>query len=1418
MSELKRKRKAAVENTAKIKDSNKKIKFSPLTKTKIESNSALTNSLEDIIEKFDELFLTEEKFSEKKLKEFSKFILFQNNRKNKNDSVNLNYNNLFVVILKFSGLEIEQTPTLKNLLQKVDEENFADFELIEDIIAQTKVKSENFKTSKLYQIFETLISEIYNNYDVTTEADFLILKKFILNNLKLTQNKYRKIRFYSTLILINIFKQCFEELIQTKKLLSQKSKSKKNLNAKNASNNLDSFVKTGNSNTSIEENTRRLLNSKVKILEEICQILKEKFIFKKISDVSKNIRLTVCDYIVKISKTHFVELFSDRKLVKFYPFFLIDSSNNIKSKYLQLIYEKLDLIDDENFQAEDDEEEGDYSKSKNKLSENSTINTILQILSIGRDAILNICVKEDKLIAKQAIKIIELLSQYNILENKTVQAMLPHLFNPESQIRNLISKVVVNYILNFEKEKKTDQDEQAEENDDDGNFDRNSQSLGKKAENKSKVNLSEEKNNLKAFSIENLIETLQFFYRLADNEEKMVKVLVDNFYDKLNIFKHLNIFFDFIYYILYNSGNNIANIQNNLDIKCGYDDLLQTCLIVLNYSIEKIQNEIESNSPEDIQLITKNEEFVNLLLNNATGIIKKMRINLNSATQSENFYFFLNLFDKFKIYPQNLIKFDFQVISELAKELKNSFFTNVNFIDETDELNENLFENLNEMLLKTLNKLLVYSKDKFHRLQGLDEIIFSESSSSLGKDYCEMLFNILIKSEIFQKLSNIPVEEFEANFSLNLNNNFKNLATNFKQGHMKTFYLLITQFNHLLIYFRDIFNFLIAPSNVVSSPSYNSLNIQNFSTFLQNLIRFVWEKHDRIELETMNWTYKISEASLKLIETIHLVCLNNILSSSEWKEIESYVNYRNKIFYTITYVVNDLAFFTNLKSDPDSYSNMMVFKKYNNNVLKLKTFSINVLLEMLIYISSEKILNTHLKFCNIDEKFPLDMIENFVKSNFVKFYLEYNQYLKEKATIQTEDPINQNQNDMQANNPKISQVNNLNTQNFVNSSLMENSIFIEELSLKTFCIKSLMEKFSRLLILNLGIFKYTNFCCLYFETFYLVKMPVIIENFNSFVFENLLEKEITHYVKNSQEASNNLNILIFYLTKITMRIFTNKSKLFSFQDDSMVNSSSNLITQDDKIEMISRFANYYFKSVKKMKLKFARENVGMDISKKDKLFYENFIINSINFALESKKEIFEDMDNLDIQQNEESNFENNSGNDSKKKLRIEIENVKFFEIIKMYLKNSVFFNENDFKNILMIFIKLSKNVMLLENVTRSHIKILEKFKSFLLNKAKVFISENDNERKKDEDENVEMIDVEENTTPLKKELGDSNFEQHLDEEDKDDDEEDGIEASNLKDVNKKRKNKDIVKSEKKENRKRKYKDVNLIINYLVERY
>ena len=71
---------------------------------------------------------------------------------------------------------------------------------------------------------------------------------------------------------------------------------------------------------------------------------------------------------------------------------------------------------------------------------------IIDILNRTKSTILSICVKEDSFLAKSGIKILELLSKQNILETKTVNNLLLHLFNNEPKIRALISKITINYI------------------------------------------------------------------------------------------------------------------------------------------------------------------------------------------------------------------------------------------------------------------------------------------------------------------------------------------------------------------------------------------------------------------------------------------------------------------------------------------------------------------------------------------------------------------------------------------------------------------------------------------------------------------------------------------------------------------------------------------------------------------------------------------------------------------------------------------------------------------------------------------------------------------------------------------------------------------------------------------------------------
>ena len=75
---------------------------------------------------------------------------------------------------------------------------------------------------------------------------------------------------------------------------------------------------------------------------------------------------------------------------------------------------------------------------------------IIDILNKTKSTILSICVKEDSFLAKSGIKILELLSKQNILETKTVNNLLLHLFNEEPKIRALITQITISYILNFE--------------------------------------------------------------------------------------------------------------------------------------------------------------------------------------------------------------------------------------------------------------------------------------------------------------------------------------------------------------------------------------------------------------------------------------------------------------------------------------------------------------------------------------------------------------------------------------------------------------------------------------------------------------------------------------------------------------------------------------------------------------------------------------------------------------------------------------------------------------------------------------------------------------------------------------------------------------------------------------------------------
>jgi len=121
--------------------------------------------------------------------------------------------------------------------------------------------------------------------------------------------------------LIIFFKKLLDEYVSKKKL-------KKQLDKKNQSF-IDPKTTQGAHQSRLDNSMR--LQAKLEYLKEILKILREQFLYLKLTDISYNIRELICDYIIKMSKHNFRKVFDDR-MVKNYKLLLCDESSAIKSK------------------------------------------------------------------------------------------------------------------------------------------------------------------------------------------------------------------------------------------------------------------------------------------------------------------------------------------------------------------------------------------------------------------------------------------------------------------------------------------------------------------------------------------------------------------------------------------------------------------------------------------------------------------------------------------------------------------------------------------------------------------------------------------------------------------------------------------------------------------------------------------------------------------------------------------------------------------------------------------------------------------------------------------------------------------------------------------------------------------------------
>jgi hypothetical protein len=189
-------------------------------------------------------------------------------------------------------------------------------------------------------------------------------------------------------------------------------------------------------------------------------------------------------------------------------------------------------------------------------------------------------------------------------------------------------------------------------------------------------------------------------------------------------------------------------------------------------------------------------------------------------------------------------------------------------------------------------------------------------------------------------------------------------------------------------------------------------------------------------------------------------------------------------------------------------------------------------------------------------------------------------------------------------------------------------IFFSNYKLQVFILKIFAEKFSRLLLINFRTFLNESLCLLYFETFFLLPQNSLIQQIIDYTLETLMTKEINQYIKfvsdkeeknkeNNNNAINNVNnedgkiyLILYYMNKVILRIFNNDSQLYNDEN----NPKPFDITYEQKLDMCQRYLNTYIKIQKKLKNKFGKDKPY--IIEKDKIPYENYILNGIAFALD----------------------------------------------------------------------------------------------------------------------------------------------------------------------------------------------------------
>ncbi len=1246
-------------------------------------------------------------FDKKKIKEFAINSLIMKDTEEESSS-SINYGNFMIFWLKMCGLEIDlndedEKEKLVNLVSSYDASTSE--KEIESLVSKVNIRKDKIENKLLINIINEIVSQVYNIFDFMSDSDFKNFKEFMGAIYKLSQSKIIKIRIIGTMIMCKITELIISEYRKTKKFLMQLEENK-NIRK----------TKANDKCQKLEDSVRRMNYNLSNNLTEYINNIKKNFIFHKINDSSKEIRILLCEMIARISKNYFNVIFGEFNLVEYFNFFLQDNSDDIRVKYIQIISDKLNNINvsedtnDINRNCKKMEDYFDYKDNKgiehgdkqnqdkdgSKTSHISNITNddlkesksiIMEIFNKNKDIILSICLNEDSFFAKSRIKIMELLSKQNLLDKETVNKLLIHLFNDDPKIRNLISKITINYILNFERHNK------------DGI--------------------------IAITSIHDIHSLNQLALKFTDKFPYMIKIFVEDFFDELKIIKNYKLLFDYVKYLLE---------QDEIEF-----DLLQNILILIDNSIKIVRSKIDILDKKEY--IKNHDEFCEELINRISEFLKKLKSvrNYNVIRQNSHFELInnlLELFQNFKLYPSSSFKISFKTVKQILYELKQTFFISESVfknnksrrednsesdldldVNNTKRIKQsqstlseekliedyiesdysNSTEKLCENILSCISSILYYIKliEKFnHNDTQILEQIINFSNDKDNKDCLAYKFFKILKEQILSKPYYLEIVKNSGK------NELSKVSQLISENYDEIFiYILINQFNQIIIYFPKIF------SNV------GCINLYEFENFLISILRCKILKFNNNDIKTLEFNYNYLISLLNIINTLHFWLFKN---NVEFKEnIDEYIDIRFKIILMMFHIM-----LISYSKEED--------KSYNSFLYLFKGKCLGLFLDIYLVTTHDTFQVKELQY----ELHPqiMSYFYIFVRDNFIRFL--WDKYKENEIELDKECVSETDENDKEK---KLKNKIDKNPKKKV-------ELFWANYKLQIFILRIFAESFSRLLLNSFKTLVNQPLCLLYFETFFLLPQSSYIQKINDFTIESLMTKEIEHYKEfleekeknNKSKTNNNLNnnteegkksVILYYMNKIVLRIFNNDSELFNDK----YNPRPFEMTYEEKLDICQRYLNSYIKILKKLKQKYSKDNI--NLIQKDKIPYKNFILKGIEFAL-NKYEVINGF--------------------------ICLKNVYFLDFVKMYIKNDLFVDEEIFDDINITYNKLAKKWEKNQNMNQIHIQFMEKFKLYILTENK---STKDNEEKieeekenKDdkEEENLEEENISNNNDTSKK--------------------------------------------------------------------